>query len=289
VTATAAGWIEQAVDTERYPLSAPTSTDWKKAISAARQELDCSGCTVLPGFIRSSMVEALRLECSSVVSSAYYDVETVNVYNTAADVSLPEGHPLNTMMERGNAFVPRDTIPEEFLIQQLYASQQLQHLVASCFHLSRVYELADPLAGLCLNVLTPGRSHPWHFDTNQFAVSLITQGPEAGGSFDYCPNIRSANTENFDDVGQVLAGRGEHLIRSLWLRPGDLQLFRGRYSMHRVSAVQGGTERHSAIFAYAERPGVVGTVARTRQLFGRVLPAHLAAGDLAVRADQLLD
>jgi hypothetical protein len=75
----------------------------------------------------------------------------------------------------------------------------------------------------------------------------------------------------------------------LTLRPGDLQLFQGRYSLHRVSVVEGDTARHSAIFAYSQSPGVIGSVARTRQLFGRVLPEHLAAEGQAVRVDQLLD
>ena len=85
----------------------------------------------------------------------------------------------------------------------------------------------------------------------------------------------------------MLAGRGEHLVRRLELRPGDLQLFRGRYSLHRVSTVRGERARHTAIFAYSERPGVLGSAERTRQLFGRVLPEHTAAA--AVRGDQLLD
>jgi hypothetical protein len=34
---------------------------------------------------------------------------------------------------------------------------------------------------------------------------------------------------------------------------------------------------------------VIGSVERTRQLFGRVLPEHLAAEARAVRSDQLLD
>jgi hypothetical protein len=75
-------------------------------------------------------------------------------------------------------------------------------------------------------------------------------------------------------VDAVLRGEGEHLIRRLPLRPGDLQLFHGRYSLHRVSSVRGGTARHSAIFAYAGRPGVIGSPERTRQLFGRLTPAH---------------
>jgi hypothetical protein len=132
-------------------------------------------------------------------------------------------------------------------------------------------------------------AHPWHFDTNEFTVSMLTQDSQEGGIFEYCPNIRSAQSENFADVQAVLAGRGEHLIRRLSLRPGDLQLFKGRYSLHRVSSVQGATARHSAIFAYSERSGVVGSVERTRQLFGRVLTEHVAAGGRTVRADHLLD
>lgn len=56
-----------------------------------------------------------------------------------------------------------------------------------------------------------------------------------------------------------------------------------------MSPVRGEVARHSAIFAYSERPGVIGSVERTRQLFGRVLPEHLAAEGRAVRGDRLLD
>jgi hypothetical protein len=56
-----------------------------------------------------------------------------------------------------------------------------------------------------------------------------------------------------------------------------------------VSTVAGPRARHSAIFAYSERPGVIGSAARTRQLFGRVTPAHLAAAARTVRVDELMD
>jgi hypothetical protein len=279
----------RVVDTARYHLSESTSADGMSVVSRVQQELQEFGCSVLPNFIRSSLCDTLRLECATVAPLAYYDVETVNAYNIAVDESLPEGHPGRIPIQRGNAFVARDHIPESFIIHQLYSSELFQHFIASCFGLSRIHELADPLSGLCLNIVTPGMEHPWHFDTNEFTVSMLTQESQAGGVFEYCPNIRSAQAENFDDVRSVLAGRGGHLIRRLSLRPGDLQLFKGRYSLHRVSSVQGETARHSAIFAYSERPGVIGSVARTRQLFGRVLPQHLAAEGRAVRVDRLLD
>lgn len=281
--------VDDVVDTARYPLSDPAGPGWDEVVSRVRHELQTVGCSVLPDFVRPSLREVLRRECGGIAPRAYYHVETVNAYNTAPDRSLPAGHPAATTMERGNAFVSRDDIPADFIIQRLYTSPLFRQFVATCFALPLVHELADPLSGLCLNVVTPGRSHPWHFDTNEFTVSMLTQEPQVGGVFEYCPNIRSADAENFDDVRDVLAGRGERMIRSLVLRPGDLQLFMGRYSLHRVSTVDGATARHSAIFAFSERPGVIGTVARTRQLFGRVSPEHLAAEGRAVRVDHLLD
>jgi hypothetical protein len=86
-----------------------------------------------------------------------------------------------------------------------------------------------------------------------------------------------------------LEGRRDDLVRRLALRPGDLQLFPGRHSLHRVTTVQGTSARHSAIFSYSEHPGVVGTVARTQQLFGRVESMHLAAAGRPIRGDHLLD
>nr|CTQ95877.1 arpA protein-Streptomyces griseus [Kibdelosporangium sp. MJ126-NF4] len=244
---------------------------------------------MLPDFIRPDLRDTLRQECASVAPLAYDQVEVVNAYNIATDTPLPGNHPGRVTMERGNAFVSRDHIPVEFVIHQLYASASFQRFVAACFDLPAVHELADPLSGLCLNVIAPGRAHPWHFDTNEYTVSMLTQSSTDGGDFEYCPNIRSAVAENFQDVAGVLAGRRADLGHRLTLHPGDLQLFKGRYSLHRVTEVTGPTARHTAIFAYSERPGVIGSVVRTRQLFGRVLTEHLAAEATAVRADRLLD
>ncbi|MFE3324261.1 arpA protein [Streptomyces sp. NPDC059176] len=281
--------LHQVVDTARYPLADPGGPAWHEVIARARRELDALGCTVLPDFIRPSLRDVLRQECSAIAPRAHHDVETVNVYNIALDTDLPEGHPGRRTFQRGNAFVARDRIPSNSLVSRLYAHQAFQQFIAHCFGLPHLHELADPLSGLVLNVVAPGMEHPWHFDTNEFTVSMLTQEAEAGGTFEYCPNIRSAHDERLDDVRDVLDGRGEQMIRRLPLQPGDLQLFKGRYALHRVSPVRGGLARHSAIFAYSERSGVIGSVARTRQLFGRVLPEHLEAEGRAVRGDRLLD
>ena len=277
------------VDTDRYPLTAPGSSAWHDVVVRVRHDLQQVGCSVLPRFVRPSHDEAMRGQGAAIAPLAHDHVEIVNAYNISSDTALPERHPGAIHMERGNAFVARDAIPAGFIIHRLYTSALLQRFVAACVGVPAIHPLADPLAGLCLNVVTPGRSHPWHFDTNEFSVSVLTQAAEAGGTFEYCPNIRTPQAENFADVRDVLDGRGDGLVRRLTLRPGDLQLFAGRFSLHRVTPVRGPTARHSAIFAYSERPGVVGSAVRTKQLFGRVLPEHVTAQRHAVRGDRLLD
>ncbi|WP_067666431.1 HalD/BesD family halogenase [Nocardia miyunensis] len=283
------GTLEAVIDTARYPLRERRSAAWDEVVGAARAELGRDGCCVLRGFIRPELLEALRTEGVALAPKAYYRVERVNAYNIPLDADLPPDHPGRIVLERGNAFVARDLIPPEALIQILYGSPLFRRFLADCFELPALHEFADPLAGLCLNVVSPRMSHPWHFDTNEFTVSMLTQSPEDGGIFEYCPGIRSPRAENLDDVRAVLTGAGDELVRRLELRPGDLQLFQGRFSLHRVSPVAGNRQRHTAIFAYNERPGVIGTAERTRQLFGRVLPDHLAAAGRSVRGDRLLD
>jgi hypothetical protein len=276
----------EMVGTDRYPLTEPDSPAWRETVGRTRAELADVGCSVLTDFIRPELREVLRAECAALEPHAYTKIEKVNAYNTAIDEPLPEDHPGRTIMERGNAFVARDRIPASSIIGRLYTSPLFQRFVAGCFGLPELHELADPLSGLTLNVIAPGRAHPWHFDTNSHTVSMLTQAADDGGTFEYCPNIRSAADENFAAVRSVLGG-DTRPVRRLDLRPGDLQLFKGRFALHRVSTVEGVIARHSAIFAYSERPGVIGSAERTRQLFGRVLPAHLA--ERTARGDELLD
>lgn len=280
--------LDQVVNTTDYPLTETDSAVWRDVVARTRRDLHTVGCSVLSDFIRPSSQEDLRQQGAQIAPLAYYDVETVNAYNIATDTELPADHPGRITMERGNAFVAWDNIPRDSIIHRLYTHPGFQRFVATCFELPKLHELGDPLAGLVLNVIPPGRSHPWHFDTNEFTVSMVTQLPEEGGEFEYCPNIRSAESENLSDVWAVLTG-DDRLVRRLTLRPGDLQLFKGRYSLHRVSPVGGDRARHTVIFAYSEQPGVIGTLARTRQLFGRVLPEHVAADGRAVRVDKRLD
>ena len=165
----------------------------------------------------------------------------------------------------------------------------MARFLADCLEIPELHCYADPLAGLTSNILDPGQQFTWHFDTNEFAVTVLVQEADDGGLFEFVPNIRSVEDEGFDAIAAVLAGSREGVV-TLDLAPGDLQIFRGRYSLHRVTRIGPSSRpRHAAIFAYTEQANVIGRVERTQQLFGRVLPEHEEAEVARVRSDQLLD
>ncbi|KEZ78406.1 HalD/BesD family halogenase [Salinisphaera hydrothermalis] len=282
--------LSDLVDTECYPLEDFNGPRMQDVIGRVQDDLAEDGCAVLRGFMRPAALQRASAEGRELARKTFFSSARVNAWFTRDDPSLGDDDPRRIFMDRTSGFVTRDMIPADMVIQQIYVSPAMKRLVAACIGEDEVFEYADPFAGLVQNVLPPGTSQPWHYDTNEYIVTMMTEKPEVGGEFEYCPNIRSAAGENYDRVGAVIRGEDMATSKTLRLEPGDLQLFKGRYSLHRVTEVGGERERHTAIFAYSQQPGVVGRLERTRQLYGRVSEAHIQAERERVeRADGLLD
>jgi hypothetical protein len=286
----ATGSLDALVDLGRYPLDRADHPDLIAAVCRARAELRVEGCAVVRGLVRAETVERLDADVIGHKPSTHYSTEVMNPYfHTTIDPSYPDRHPVNTFIERSSGFIPGDSWDASGPMNTLFRSPRLTSFIAACLEVPALHCFADPLAGLTANILEPGQQFTWHFDTNDFAVTVLVAEAETGGLFEYVPGIRSANDERFDTIQAVLEG-GRDGVRTLDLRPGDLQIFRGRYSLHRVTRVAAGSpSRHAAIFAYTSEPGVIGRVERTTQLFGRVLPQHVEAEARRVRSDALLD
>ncbi|MDH3683514.1 MAG: arpA protein [Acidimicrobiia bacterium] len=287
--------LTQLIDLDAYPLDAPDSDRYRDAVGAARSGLRSVGCAVVRNLVPEPAVRQLNDEITAAKSTTHYSTEVINPYfHTTVNPAYPDRHPVNTFIERSSGFIPGDSWTSGSAIDTLFRSPELGRFLAECLEVPHLHCYDDPLAGLTANILDPGQQFTWHFDTNEFAVTVLVQEADEGGLFQYAPNIRSADDEGFDAIQAVLEGGevldGELGVHALDLRPGDLQIFRGRYSLHRVTRVASTSQpRHAAIFAYTREAGVIGRVERTRQLFGRVLPAHEAAERERVRSDTLLD
>ncbi|WP_016855650.1 hypothetical protein [Halomonas smyrnensis] len=273
------------IDLEAWPIDRPDSEAYQARIAEIREALNDKGCARIDGFIRPEYHDRLEAEVAGIADKAHFSHGQITPYFNSDEPSLPEDHPRRRFSAFSNAFVAMDWFPEEGLCLGLYRHPAFQRFVTDCLEETQLYTFDDPLAGVVANIMPEGSSLPWHYDTNEFIVSLLTKRPLSGGEFEYCPDLREPGDEHYDDVKDVLDGQRDK-VKTLLLELGDLQIFKGRFSMHRV--VEGKGERHTAIFGYAKEPGFIGRVERTQQVHGRVLQAHIDAEKNA-RSDGLDD
>ena len=272
------------INLKDYPIHDPSAA-LDRVIADVRAELAQDGCAVLKGFLTPAGVEALRIEADGVSDKGHRSFGRTNAYFTTDDPSLPADDPRRQFFDRSNNFIAADNFLKSGALRQIQDFDGFDGFIQTCLQEEQFYRYGDPLADVIINMAEEGNGFPWHFDTNNFTVTLAIQNADAGGEFEYAPNIRSGS-ENFEEVSKVLNGTSDKVV-SLVLEPGDLQLFRGRYSLHRVAPLKGTIPRYVAIFSYVEVPDMVATPERAKQLYGRALPIHFErAGQ---RADTYLD
>jgi hypothetical protein len=282
--------LENLIDLDRYPLHNPDSPGYLAAVNAARESLRTVGCAVVKDLVRPEAIARLNDEIMERKYTTHFSTQMMNPYfHTTVNNEFPADHPANTFLERSSGFIPGDSWEPGCATDVIFRAPTVARFLADCLEIPELYCYADPLAGLTANILDPGQLFTWHFDTNDFAVTVLVQEANEGGLFEYYPATRSADDEGFDRIQSILKGDREG-VHTLDLRPGDMQIFRGRHSLHQVSRVPAHSRpRHAAIFAYTEAADVIGRVERTQQLFGRVMQEHLDAEQERVRSDALID
>lgn len=266
------------IDTDRYPIHQAESPKLQQSIASARCELSETGCAHLPAVFRPGVHEQLMAETTAAAPEAFELSRDLTPYGDGGQHGdWPDDHPRNRTGTMSNGFVGKDRIPTDTMIRSLYDDPDFKRFAADCMGIDTLCQFADPIRGLVINVMNDGAQMPWHYDANEFIVSLMTKKPAAGGTFEYCADLREPGDEHYADVKEVLDGDRAR-VRTLELNVGDLQLFRGRYSMHRLAPVHG--TRHTVLFGYSETPGFIGGVESTRYGYGRVTTEHLDAAGL---------
>jgi hypothetical protein len=59
--------------------------------------------------------------------------------------------------------------------------------------------------------------------------------------------------------------------------------------LHQVTKNTGRTDHLLIIMSFSQKPGMIGSVERTRELYGKATSLHLAAKAQRIRADTLMD
>ena len=196
-----------------------------------------------------------------------------NVYMSADDPKLPADHPIHSFQERAQGYIAHDQLEQSSIFKTLYAYDPLTEFVCKATS-KTLYRSADPIACAPISVMEPGAAFPWHFDENDVTLTLMLQPAEHGGTFEFFPNLRSIQDENVTAVAAILNGNRTGVIRST-LGGGDLQIFYGQNSLHRVTSVGAGSRpRYLFAPAWNDVPNLVNTVQRSIGSYGRALDVH---------------
>ncbi len=279
--------LETIVNLNKYPIQDLNSAKLKNIIQKCKHDLDRFSCATIPNFILPNSLKIMNLELENLIDKVFMSNKSINPYlNSKDDISLPQDHPKRIFMERDNGYLNSDLFEKNSEMKFLYEQDELLKFVSACLGIYPIYRWADPLACHAYNIMRPEGILPWHFDSCEFTLSIMIQKPEKGGIFEYCPFIREPGNENFEEVKKVLDGDRSR-VRQLKLEPGDLQIFKGRFTLHRVTKINGKKSRYLCIPAYVLDPWRVNTPEHSEAIYGKVLPIHIERN--VSRSDGLTD
>ncbi len=266
--------MEHIIDLKRYPIDTPDSDACRSLIQDSQQQMAENGALELQGFLTAKIVDQLVKHSASVKldghrMSGQYTAYSDNL-NDGDDPNLPVDHPKRIRLPASHLFIPGDLIGDDNPLRQLYEYPAFIDFVRFAVSVSELHPIEDRLGRINMLTYEPGDCNGWHFDTNEFIVSLVLQIAEAGGDYHYIPRLRSADDENLAAVSWRMKNpdspEGVHQVD---LQAGSLFLFKGRHTLHRVTEIAGERDRVVAILSYHQTPGHQLSDSSKQAMYGR--------------------
>jgi len=245
--------MDKLIDLEKYPLHRPESAAGQQLVAQCIDDLERKGMFTLKGFMRRPVIDQIlpgllqKLEHESFCHRREHNMYfSDDVNGVAAD------HPALARVNTINHTLCGDQLADELL--QIYRWQGLTDFLARVMDKPKLYPMDDPLA--CANILGyyEGEGLNWHFDRSEFTTTLLLQAPRDGGEFEYRRALRSEQDPNYEGVASLLRGEDRE-IANLRLGAGDLNVFKGKNTAHRVTPPKGDRARLVTVFSYYETPG----------------------------------
>ncbi|MCK0101867.1 hypothetical protein [Pseudohalocynthiibacter sp. F2068] len=265
------------IDLDHYPIADLDKGPGANFLVECQRSMEANGWCNLDRFIRADALARLNGEANELLPTAEVLHVKRNIYQGAIDPSLPEDDPRRKEFTHIAIQLADDQIPGETRLKQLYHSEILTEFVRRVQKKEQLYRCADEFQALNVVALQPDSWHAWHYDTTECTVTLLLQAAEEGGEFTFLPNSRTDETEDRESVDRLLAGdisKAQTFSRGA----GTFTMFRGGYSLHGVTKVEGSRPRISAILTYDEQPGRVIDDEINIRIYGKRAENILARG-----------
>lgn len=256
------------VDLTSYPIVDLEQPEASALVQRSRETLRSEGTVVLPGFLSPQARIEIAGEARDGAPQAFFCDNTHNVYLAADDESFGEDHPLRRRLHTVVGSVAFDLLTPDARLRALYNWDPLVEFIRAVIDVPELHRLADPLGSCSINVFRPGDAHAWHFDEAEYTTTIMLQEADDGGYFEYLPHLRKPDGSEVERIASLLGG-DETGVQRLSFSVGDLSIFGGRRSLHRVTEVVGDTTRLVAVLTFNTKPGVMNSESVRRLFWGR--------------------
>ncbi len=238
------------INSEIYDMTDPVTR--AKHISTARLQLELTGAASIPDFVTASALASMIEEARAHFHEAHRRDMQLG-FNPKDSLQSADPRLLARTSPYRMWTLGSDLLDEANALKSLYRSPELIAFIREIVGEKTLHCIADPLININVTYMADGDQQGWHFDDNEFVVSLLLQSPESGGNFEYVPD---ATRRPAAEIANVLDGQSE-LTRRLVPCAGTLLLFRGRHALHRVAPASGPRQRVIALLSYHTAPDFV--------------------------------
>lgn len=259
--------LAQIIDVDRYPMD-PTGPRARRLRTDARRQFHETGVCIFDGFLRTEAVEAVLSEIDLCVDQAYVGTTSSTVYLEPGSKLWPPGDPRRVEEITTVGTLAEDQLSSDSWLRRLHGAAAFQGFIGDIVGSSRLYGYTDGLTSVNVLVFKRGHRLGWHFDEAEYAVTLMLRPASSGGAFEYAPLVRQSGAGGDAGIRAVISGVREPV--TMPLRMGTLLVFRGRDSLHRVTAVRSGAPRIVAVLSYDKRAGMSLSEHDRRLFYGRI-------------------
>jgi hypothetical protein len=260
--------MRHLLNLERYPIDRLGSPEGVDLVDHCRAALLEHGMFDLVGFVQAAAIPQLLAQVwPRIDSEGYRHARRHNIYFRDQIPGLADDHPVLAQFETAHRTLSGDQLTAT-AIERIYEWPPLRDFLSRVMDLPRLFLMDDALARLNVIGYGPGDALNWHFDRSQYTTTLLIRAPEAGGEFQYRSSLRSDTDPNYEGVARVVTGHDSGIaVHSMGA--GTLNVFAGRNTAYRVTAVRGETSRLVAVFSYYDREGVSMSRAERIGFYGR--------------------
>jgi len=264
--------LEQVINLSAYPIHQPESDLYKDLVRFHQDQLQQNGVTTLPELITKEAIDEAVKEVELKAPISYTMETDHNIYLKKTDETKPITHISNQRLDTKVAALACDELAEEGPLKVVFRSDSFLKFVQQILNLPSFHRNVDPVGAVFVNIYKDSFSHNWHFDESQWSTTILLQEAEKGGDFQYTKPFRNEEdeTQTHDIAGKVISGDDDH-VKTLEFKPGTLNIFQGRRSLHSVTTCYGPVSRLLGVLHFSPKEGVRNSPGVQELFWGKVV------------------